>query len=534
MDDYGFEYSFEEFQLNTQQLILTHAGKEVPLEPRAFDLLVLLIDQRDRVVSKDEIIEHVWQGRFTSDAAITTCLKTVRKALQDDGEQQRLIRTLRGRGFRFVGDIRETSRQAKSIPDLEVPAITSVSTPSDSSLEVGQSHGKPSVIVLPFQHNEADNHAQLISEAIAHELIQALSRLRWLRVIARGTAFRFRQPDLDLAAVGQQLQVRYALCGSISQWGSGKELYAELADCQTGDVVWAERFQLPDDHVFQVREDILAQIISAFELYIPLHESSRAALNSTENLDAWGNYHLGLRSMYRFTAPSNQQAHRYFQEAIRQDPRFARAYAGLSFTRFQDAFLQYDANVPAAIADARRFAEQAVELDALDPFSSFNLGRSLLLEGTLDISQSWLERSVSLSPNFAQGYYSQALLDTLQGKVDLCITNSDTAMHLSPLDPLLYATHAVRALSFFRINDIPNAIDCIDKAVRTPGAHYIIQMVAAVIYAHAGQMDKSLYWRQQALQRFPKANAQHFFVALPFVDDSFRHTLVEGLRLADF
>lgn len=530
-------YQFENFKLNLQQALLIRGDEEVALEPRAYDLLLLLIQHRDRVVSKDEIIEHVWQGRFTSDTAVTTCLKTLRKALQDDGEQQRFIRTQRGRGFRFVAEVRETT-ELSAEPSIIV-SIENEAPPDLSLIEVPDNQpfalqGKPSLIVLPFQNLGDDQFAALISEALAHDVIQSLSRLRWLRVIARGTAFRFRFPDTDLRLLSQQLQVRYALCGTISSWGARRELHLELSDCQLGDLVWADRFDLSQDRVHEVREQILARVISSLEVYIPLHEASQASLTSSQSLDSWGNYHLGLRHMYRFTPQANQQAAQYFRAAIKQDARFARAYAGLSFTRFQDAFLNYDSDVNGAIVDARRFAETSVELDGLDPFTNFNLGRSLMLEGETDISQSWLERSVELSPNFAQGHYSRALVNTLQGQAENCIANSELALHLSPLDPLLYANYAVRALSYIRIGDMENAIKAIDKAVRTPGAHYLIQMIAALIYALDQQTDKAQYWRQQALQRHPTASAKHFFVALPFTEDNFRQILTKGLRLAGF
>ncbi|MDA7088599.1 winged helix-turn-helix domain-containing protein [Pseudomonas sp. SA3-5] len=527
-------YRFEEFEINIEQASLTRGDEEVALEPRAYALLLLLIRNRERVVSKDEIIEQLWQGRFTSDSAVTTCLKTLRKALQDDGERQRFIRTLRGRGFRFVAQVSEVLAESPVIVSIE-----SESPPDWSRIEVPDTQpsalqGKPSLIVLPLQNLGDDPFSALMSEAMAHDVIQELSRLRWLRVIARGTAFRFRFPDTDLRLLGQQLKVRYALCGTISTWGARRELHLELSDCQLGDLVWADRFDVSQDRMHGAREQILARVISSLEIYVPMHEASQASLTSTQRLDSWGNYHLGLRHMYRFTPLANQQAAQYFREAIRLDSRFARAYAGLSFTRFQDAFLNYDDDVNGAIADARRFAETAVELDGLDPFTNFNLGRSLMLEGEADISQSWLERSVTLSPNFAQGHYSRALVNTLQGQTEDCIANSELALHLSPLDPLLYANYAVRALSYLRIGDMENAIKAIEKAVRTPGAHYLIQMIAALLYALNQQMDKAQYWRQQALQRHPSASARHFFVALPFAEESFRQTLSKGLRLANF
>lgn len=526
--------TFDQFTLDTDVAELMRGAEEVALEPRAFALLVFLISNRERVVTKDDIVNAVWSGRFTSDSALTTCVKSLRKALQDDGDQQRYIKTLRGRGFRFVGDVIDADqRQTQSPPPItgsSKPAVQdhfAIQLPAQSI-----SHGKPSIIVLPFQNLLTAQQDSVIAEAMAHDLIQALSRLRWLRVIARGTAFQFHMPAPDLKRIGQQLNLRYALCGSIEALGHMRVITVELCDCENSDVIWAERFEVKPDALHQIRQTIIASVISSLEMYIPLNEANQADSCTSENLDAWANYHLGLRYMFRFTPDDNSQAAHYFSQAINQDGRFARAYAGLSFTRFQDAFLRYDQDINKAMADARRLAEQSVELDSLDPFTNYNMGRSFWLSGETEMGLGWLERSVALSPNFAQGHYSRAFCEVMQGQIQLALENTERSLNLSPLDPLLYGNYAIKSFSYLRLGDLPNAVYWAEKAASTPGAHFLIFMIAVAIHALSGDVKKTQYWYARVKARKPDASSLHFFSAFPFIDEILKTSLKDGLQRA--
>lgn len=522
------KFIFDNFKLDTEIAALMAGDEEVALEPRAYNLLVFLVENRTRLVTKQEIIDAVWGGRFTSDAALTTCLKSLRGGLKDDGNQQRYIKTLRGKGFRFV---------AEGIDIGETPARYTITTPTEPSvltLAPAKIQGKPSIIVLPFQCGSRIDQDSVIAEAIAHELILALSRLRWLRVIARGTAFQFRMPAPNLKAIGEQLNLRYALCGSLEAVGQKYLIAVELSDCETAEVIWAEHFEVTPDQLQDIRRRITTSVIAALEMYIPLNEARLATLNTSEHWDSWANYHLGLRYMFRFTPHDNAQAAHYFSQAINQDKQFARAYAGLSFTRFQDAFLGYTADTRLAIEDARRLAEQSVDLDPLDPFTNYNMGRSFWLNGEADAGLGWLERSVALSPSFAQGHYSRAFCEIMQGKSDRALENTELALHLSPLDPLLYANYAIKAFSYLNRHDLTQAVHWAEKAASAPGAHYLIYMISSAMYAIAGDMQKSHYWRTRVLALKPEANASLFFSAFPFTDHTLQTSLKKGLQSAGF
>jgi len=525
-------YRFDNYRLDTAAAQLTCHNEDVAIEPRVFDLLLLLIENRHRVVTKDEIVEQIWGGRFTSDAAIATGIKSVRKALQDDGDVQRLVRTQRGKGFRFVGTVEAADDGAPAVRVTDTAPAQPLTPVPDPTLI--QPAGKPSLVVLPLQCLLPGDQDSLLAEAISHELIQALARLRWLRVIARGTAFQFRLPEVDIRQVGAALDVRYALYGSLEPQRKGWAINIELANCQSAELIWAERYTTASDNLFEIRQMIVARVIGSLETYIPLQEASQALTRSTESLDAWAHYHLGLRHMFRFNQNDNAQATACFQRAIELDPHFARAWGGLSFTRFQDAFVRYDSHKAEAVQDARRFAETGVDLDPLDPFTNYNMGRSFWLEGDTGSSQGWLERSVTLSPNFAQGHYSCAFSEVMQGRTEQALLDCSKAQDTSPLDPLMYAIQGVRSFSHVIMGDYQQAMEFADRAVRSPGAHYLIRMLAAAAYGVADDKTNAEYWFRRTLELKPDANTSHFFASFPFVSTEVRRTFDSGLKKAGF
>ncbi|MET1411798.1 winged helix-turn-helix domain-containing protein [Roseibium sp. HPY-6] len=517
--------AFENTEIDMVLAELRRSGEPVSIEPRAFDLLCLLISNRDRLVTKDEIVAKIWDSRYISDAAISTCVKSVRKAIGDDGDQQRLIKTVRGRGFRFIGAVRESALEAA------LPAGPQTHSPHP---EPPEEHGKPSIVVLPFEDYGSDHGQQLLAEAIPHELIQGLAKLRWLRVIARGTAFQFRGPNLDLASIGERLAVRYALTGTVLHFQDMMSVSVELAHCESGLVIWAERFEDRSDRFLAIRREMLEQIASSLEIYITQREASIAARSSTEKLDAWAEYHLGLRHLFLFTEANNTAAKSCFERAIEKDPEFARAHAGLSFGRFQDAFVGYSSDKAAAIEEARRFAERSVELDPLDPFANLNLGRSFWLSNDPALGLGWLERSISLSPNFAQGHYSRAFAEALQGRSGAALKHASAALDLSPLDPLLYAMHGVRALANLQAGELEAATGEAAAAVHAPRAHHLIYMIAAATHALADDLPAARQYALKARESGADTRTEHFFRAFPFVEPGFREEFKRGLTLAGF
>lgn len=519
-------FTFDNFKLDIACCELRRGEDTVPIEPRAFSLLSLLVEHGERLVTREEIIDTVWDGRIVSDAAISTAVKSARKALGDDGARQQYIRTVHGRGFRFVGHARIALAPSG---DLELartaPAAAVAGSPGAD---------RPSIAILPFGLLGQSENFNAIADAIPAELISSLSRLRWLRVVARGSTFRFRDREPDFATLRDSLRASYCLSGVVEIFGKNLAVEVELVDTLSGAVIWSERFPTRLDNVHEIRSRIVSEVIAALELHIPLNEANRARLRAPEDLGAWGEYHIGLQHMYRFNRTDNAIAAGRFERATALDPHFARAWAARSFTSFQEAFLKYSGDTERARTDALRFAEKGLELDPMDPFANFNLARTFWLQGNPDGGLEMLDRAVRLSPNFAHGLYARAWTDVMAGRGAASRSAVTEAMELSPLDPFMYAMQATVGLSHLVEGDYEQAARWAEKGARAPGAHYLIGAIAVAAHQLNRDSERATFWRDNVKARRGDASIDHFFTAFPFSDGAVRARLEKALKQHGF
>lgn len=528
----GMIYRFGAFELDLVAVELRADGIARSLEPQVFRLLALLIENHGRLVSKDEIIEKVWDGRVVSDAAVASRVKSARQALGDDGLGQRFIKTVHRRGFRFVAEVRVT----RGVPSHPPSESRSSGTTQSVGVLVRQLEriSRPSIAVLPFRMVGDDARCQALASALPDELITELSRLRWLFVTARGSSFRVHSENTEFREIGQLLGVRYCLWGTLEISDRRLTVTVELVDTYDEGIVWAERFSGRIDDVHSIRQEIRAQVLIALDLQIPMHEAALARLAVPDDLDAWSAYHLGLQHIYRFNRTDNAAASHLFRRAATLDPCFARAHAGLSFVHFQAAFMHYTEDIAEEVRAARRAAERGLELDALDPFVNFTMGRTYWLEGDLDSSLSWLERATRISPNYAQGVYARAWTEALAGYSLEGREHVDLAMRLSPIDPLHYAMMGTRAFTHMLVNEDTEAADWAERAARSPGAHVLIAMIAAAAQSLKGDAAHAAWWAANVRERNPTLRRDDFFRAFPMRSDSMRVRVLEALRQLGF
>lgn len=508
-------WHFGPFRLDPERHELTRADAALHVEPQVFALLVHLVRHRDRMVGKEELAAAVWPGGAVSDASIASRLRSARVAIGDDGTRQEAIRTLHGVGFRFVAPVTESfAAQVKTT-------------------EVGRS-GRPTIAVLPLQTLGIDEGLGILAEAIPHEIIAALSRLRWLAVTARGSSFRFGRTTPDFDIVASSLGVRYVLSGLIDGAGRGLTVTLELADCTNSDVIWADRITTTPDALDELRNLAVARIVAALELRIPENEARAALLRGSDDYDAWANFHLGLRHLYRFTTADNSIARARFTKAAELDPAFARARAGLSFTAFIDAFLRISPDVEKSGREARQHAERGLELDPLDPFVNFVMGRAHWLVDDAEGARHWLARATAINPNYAQGYYASAFTSMLIGDGVACEAEVVSALALSPVDPLLYGMYGVRAQMLMQQEDYVSAMHWAERAALTPGAHHLIAMIAAAACSLSGEQKQAMRWSEVARAKRSDATLDDYRRAFPIRDDKARHAISAALHRLGF
>ena len=521
-------FSFEDYEVDSEQLELRRAGVAQSVEPQVFSLLELLVANSHRVVSKEEINEAVWGGRIVSEAALSSRIRSVRQAIGDDGRRQRLVRTIRDRGFRFVGEVTTHGTTVKPV------AVS----PSRADVQAGPSPGADegvgvvnSIAVLPLLPLTDDSSKTPLADAISHEIITELSRLRWLRVIARGSSFRFRGADVDLRDVGRILEVGYVLSGSFSVFGGECVITLELAKPESGEVAWADRVEVALSELMSLRVRISSRIATAIEGRIQAEEAMRAASLSTEHLDSWAAYFRGLWHVNRFNAHDNDIAEHLFRRSIEADPSFARAHAGLSFAHFQNAFVGYRSDRTDQVSSARRHAELAYELDSSDPFTNLTMGRVQLLNGQWDAAAPWFDRTTELNSNYALAFYHRALADAVSARGEDAPELAVRAISLSPVDPMRYAMLGARALAHVNRGEPEEAAAWGVRAASEPNAHVLIWMIAAMTAELAGDREGAASWadRVQSIDRPPSRS--RFFQAFPFARAEMRES-IDGALIA--
>ena len=485
-------YRFETFELDTAAQELRCGGAAVAVEPQVFALLVYLVEHRDRVVSRDDILAAVWHGRIVSEAALSSRIKAARQAIGDNGQAQRLIRTVHKRGFRFVGDVESfdpapASAAAAPAAWAEVTAPPDLLSAPGGSLILPQS-SQPSIAILPFQ---TIGEPGLLSDGLAHDLITRLGRTRWLFVIARGSAFRFKDSIEPPAAIAGKLGVRYVAHGAVQTLGPRIRVHAALTDAASGTEVWSERFDRRRDDLFAIQSEMSDAIAGAVETQIEHLERSRSLLKPSENLDAWEAYHRGCWHMFKFRPEHYEEAERFFLRSVELDASSPRPYSGLSFVHWQRAFLEIRKDRAGEIAQAMELAEKAIALDPRDPQGYNALGRAFLISGDVPAAERELQRAIDLNPSFAIGQYSLGFALSFVGLFEESQEAVTRAQRLSPFDPMRFAMMSVKAMNLLRLATKEEAADMIVQAVEESNAHYHILAMAAVILRAAGKPRES-------------------------------------------
>jgi len=310
-------YLFEEYAFDTDRRELHRGADVVSVAPQVFDLLDYLIRDRERVVSKDDLIHAIWSGRAVSDAALTTRLNVARTAIGDSGERQRLIKTVPRKGFRFVGEVREARDAAGPNPGDAAPE----SAPALPD--------KPSIAVLPFENMSGDPEQEYFADGMVEEIITALSRFKSLFVIARNSSFTFKGRAVDIKEVGRRLGVRYVLEGAVRKASGKVRITGQLIDAVTGAHIWADRFERDLTDVFALQDEVTVAVVSTIRPKLFQAETEMATRRRPENLTAYDFYVRASQQYYLFTREGVAEGLRLAHRALELDPRFGLAAAGV-------------------------------------------------------------------------------------------------------------------------------------------------------------------------------------------------------------
>ena len=413
-------YLFDRYELDTERRELRRDSASVPIAPQVFDLLEHLIRHRERVVTKDELIGAIWGGRVITDSALTTRMNVVRRAIGDDGEQQRLIKTLIRKGFRFVGSLRDEWCKREASPGL-----------SGSPLAAPE---HPAIAVLPFVNKSGELRGEFSVDALAEDLLTELARLRWLIVVARNASFTYRQTSVSAGQIGRELGVRYLLEGSVRQIDGRIRVTARLIDARSGVHIWAERCDRAPAEISSARDDMMESMVAAIAVAVIHAERRRAMRKLPGDLDAWEAYQRGMWHMSRGESAENQLAQGFFRRAIELDPNFGPGRHALAWSYMMAASIFSQMTIEEGCGLAEPLAREAVALDEDDAEAHARLAIVALLRGDFQEAYEGAERILAVSACAeAAGVKGAVLVYSGRGEKGRAAIRQHLA--LSPRDP---------------------------------------------------------------------------------------------------
>lgn len=433
--------AFGRYRLDIERRELRCGAELIGLEPKAFDLLAFLVQHRDRVVSKDDLLQAVWHGRIVSESALTTRLNAVRRALGDDGAAQRLIRTFTRKGIRFVGEVTGIADRVTS--------------------------KKPSVAVLPFQNMTGDPEQEYFVDGMVEEITTAIARHSWLLVIAGSASFRHKGEPADQRQMACELGARYLLEGSVRKSGNRVRITAELVEATMGQQIWGRRFDGVLDDVFDIQDQVAAGVAGAIEPKLRLAEIERASRKRTDNLDAYDLYLRAWAQGTKRTRDGMAESARLARRALDLDPGYAPAMARLAICQMMRRNRHWIPNEGAESDEGIRMARLAIAT-AQDDALVLDLAGLVLsnLAGDNEAALSAIERAIELNPNFAAAHGHLGLVLAFVNRPEEAIISVHRAISLSPGDPTMFAFYNALGLAHLTAGRYEEALRWIEAALR--------------------------------------------------------------------
>jgi len=533
-------YRFGAYEIDLARQELRHAGAVVHIEPQVFDLLAYLVRNRDRIVSRDELIEAVWQGRHVSDAALSSRMSAARRAIGDSGTNQGLIRTLHKRGFRFVGDVEGDG--AATAATGEAPALPRIA--ADQAVAIAPSAefsgtpalalpDKPSIAVLPFKNMSGDPDQEYFADGLTEDITTGLSRQPWFFVIARNSAFSFKGEAIDVRGVAAQLGVRYILEGSVRKSTSRVRVTGQLIDASVGSHLWAERYDRELADIFELQDDITNRVIGSVGPQIVVAEAARVRQKPPQNIVAWDLVMQALPHMWRMSTHDHQIAQRLLRQAIELDPDYAHAHALYGWT----CVSMFNLNAPIPIGEftnrALEAGTKAIALDDQDPWGHLVLGLGHARRRRPEQAFMHLSRSVDLNPSFALGHAGLGYALACGGQPERGLQSLEVAHRYSPRDPFLaiYAP-TVRYMAMFALSRYEEAVEICRATAALHPNHAGAWRLMTVSLALLGRTEEAKQALAHTLLLQPDLSEAHVANDTVFADPADRSRFLEGLRKA--
>jgi TolB-like protein len=524
------DFRFADFEIGVAQHELRRKGEVVPIEPQVFDLLVYLVRNRHRIVSKNELISAVWHGRVVSEAALSSRVSTARRAIGDNGDDQVLIRTHHKRGFRFVGNVENNSS-----PDAlgAIPARKLALAGEAATAPALVQAEKPSIVVLPFQNMSGDLDQEYLADGLTEDIITGLSRQRWFSVIARNCSFSLKGKAIDIRKVACELGVQYVLEGSVRKAADRVRVTTQLSDATTRVQFWANRHDSVFVSIFDHQDEITNRIIDSVRCQVIKAEAARVGRQLPENMGAPDLVIQALPHMWRASAEEQRLAQQLLQQAVTLDAGYAHAHALLGWTYASMFNLESHTPIGELTERALDAGARALTLDDQEHWGHLVLGLGYARRRRSEAAVTHLSKSVDLNPNFALGHAGLGYAFACGGQPERGLKSLAQARRLSPLDPFLamYAP-VVRYMALFALGQYEETLTvCRAMAARHPH-HAGARRLMTVSLGLLDRTDEARESLAHTLALQPDLSSDHVANDTVYADASDRFRFLLGLQKA--
>jgi TolB-like protein/DNA-binding winged helix-turn-helix (wHTH) protein len=537
-------YSFGDYTIDTDAYELRAADGLVPIEPQVFELIVTLIELRDRLVSKDELFERVWNGRIVSDTTLSSRIKAARRALGDDGTAQRLIRTVHGRGFRFVGEIASVAS-----PDLAGARSAGCRLPYDPveqpdlppsaedarllASRVNQVMARPAVAVLPLANASGDPEQDYLADGLTEGLIAALSAWRWFPVISRNTAFRYRLADATAPEIGRRVGARFLLTGSLRRAGSSMRVTVALIDAEVDREIWSGRFDREFSDLVALEDELAERIIEAVEPEIRAVEVQRILRQPPQAMTAWDKAMRASWHINRASLDDYATAERLAAEAAEEDPGWSLPLSLIAFVRFQRAMMGWSQSPRTAFADTLHAARTALAVDngAWMAHALAGVGE-LWTNGHYDKALAHLHHAISLNPSASWSYHFCGCISGFAGDLPAARFNQEKVFRIDPAYPYTAVVQADLALWAMLDGHLDEAVVHINRSLEwDPNYFRGIQRLVA-LHGLRGDREAASHGVSRLAKSGLSFDQGYVDASYPFRNDDHRAIFLAGLRRA--
>jgi len=511
-------YTIGPFRLDAEAQVLFRGAEPLALGQRAVALLHALVEQPGDLISKDRLIETAWSGLAVEESNLTVQIATLRRVLGEEPGGDRWIETLPRRGYRFVGPISIEEDKARPTARLE--------------REHPSLPDRPSIAVLPFHNLSGDPEQDYFADGIVEDIIGALSRIRWLFVIARNSSFTYKGRAVDVKQVGRELGVRYVLEGSVRKATNRVRITSELIETSSATHLWTDRFDGNLEDIFDLQDQISASVVGAIGPKLEQAEIERAKRKPTDSLDAYDYFLRGMASVHRWTRDSNDAALRLFYKAIELDPEFATALGTAAYCYVLRKLNGWMANRQQEIAEAVWLARRAVELGKDDAVALSRGGHALANFDDLDSALVFVDRALWLNPNLAAAWLLSGWVRVFRGEPDTAIERFERAMRLSPLDPILCSMQNGIGFVHFLAGRYDEACLWTERSSREQPNYLPAICNTAASHALAGRLEQARHAVARVRQIDPTLRVSNLGDWYPLRRREDLATLAGGLRKA--